>query len=113
MVLRELLTSVMLQIERHQKFEDRLKSSTQYNIIKDKNDEVQLKVFDERNIKYLNCLFSVDSSSGQFTYLGCVCWEDVVVVTLVSCPRPLKYIKPFCHVITVDSRLDFSGKKIA
>ena len=37
--------------------------------------------------------------------------EDVVVVTLISRPRSLEYIKPFCHVTSVESRSDFSSKK--
>ena len=37
--------------------------------------------------------------------------EHVIVVTLMSHPRSLEYIKPFRHMVLVDSRLDFSIKK--
>ena len=37
--------------------------------------------------------------------------EDVVVATITSRPRSLKYMKAFRHMNLVDSRLDFGSKK--
>ena len=42
-------TYVMLQMERHQKLDGQLANSTPYNIVKEKNDKVQLKIVDETN----------------------------------------------------------------
>ena len=42
-------TYVMLQMERYQKLDDQLANSTPYNIVKEKNDKVQLKIVDETN----------------------------------------------------------------
>ena len=37
--------------------------------------------------------------------------EDVVEVTLISCPRTLECMNPFLHMILIDSRSDFRCKK--
>ena len=42
-------TYVMLQMERHQKLDGQLANSTPHNIVKEKNDKVQLKIVDETN----------------------------------------------------------------
>ena len=39
----------MPQIEKHQKLEDELQTSTRQNVIKDKKDDMQLKFVDEIN----------------------------------------------------------------
>lgn len=55
-------TYVTLQMERHQKLDGQLANSTPYNIVKKKNDKVQLKIVDETNS--INFLIWLYSSSG-------------------------------------------------